>query len=112
MYLTAAAVDEVLAFVVNNSGRGSSIVIDYYFKSAIDGTSELEEARKMREFHRKQGEPFIFGIEEEGIEQFFASRGFNHVRSVTGIFLEKEYFKRIGRDTKVTHYYGITHATI
>ena len=112
MYLSTEAVDEMLAFVVNNSGTGSSLIIDYYYQSAIDGTAELDEAKKMREFHRNLGEPFIFGIAEESVDSFFTDRGFRQMKSVTGIFLEKEYFKKIGRDTKVPHYYGITQAVV
>lgn len=112
MYLSTEAVDEILAFLANNSGAGSSIIMDYYYKSAIEGTSELEEARKMQESHGQLGEPFIFGIAEEGVDSFFTSRGFTQVNSVTGEFLEKEYFKKIGRNTKVPYYYGITQAFI
>jgi len=112
MYLAAGAVDEMLAFVANSSGPGSSIIMDYYFQSAIEGTSYSEDARKMREFFQRRGEPFIFGINEGNVDKFFSSRGFAQVESVTGDFLETNYFKKIGRNTKVTCFYGITHAII
>jgi methyltransferase (TIGR00027 family) len=47
MYLTAEAVDETLAFVAGNSGKGSSIIFNYIFRSVLDGTCELEYAPKV-----------------------------------------------------------------
>jgi len=39
MYLTAESVDRTLAFIAGYSGKGSRVVFDYLFESAIDGTS-------------------------------------------------------------------------
>jgi methyltransferase (TIGR00027 family) len=40
MYITAEAVDKTLAFVTNNSGKGSSIIFNYIFQSVVDGISK------------------------------------------------------------------------
>ena len=46
-YLTAKAVDETLAFVVDNSGTGSSIIFDYAFQRVLEGASDVEQVNRM-----------------------------------------------------------------
>jgi methyltransferase (TIGR00027 family) len=111
-YLTAEAVDETLAFVSNNSGKGSSIIFDYAFQSALDGTLHHEEAKKWRAAFERRGEPPTFGIEEEAIEEFFFRRGLYQVKNVTTEFLESSYFKGANQGRRVTRLGGIVHAAV
>jgi O-methyltransferase involved in polyketide biosynthesis len=46
-YLPPKAVDEILFFIVKNSGRGSSVLFDYYPQSVVDGNSPLEAGRNV-----------------------------------------------------------------
>ena len=55
MYLNPEAMDNVLSFVTGYSGLGSSIIFDYFYKSAIDG-NKIERAS----IHYRE----TFGIEE------------------------------------------------
>lgn len=87
MYLMPEAVDETLAFVANNSGSGSSIVMDYIFKSVLDGTCDLHGAAGFREQVKKRGDPLRFGIEEGAVEKFFTDRGFSILKNVTSDFV-------------------------
>jgi methyltransferase (TIGR00027 family) len=98
MYLTAQAVDATLGFVAANSPRGSSIVFDYYFRSAIDGTSCDQVAMTLRRTVEQLGEPFSFGIEEGTVDEFLDKRGFCQVRNVTTQDLKNTYF--VGRNQK------------
>ncbi|MCP4112259.1 MAG: SAM-dependent methyltransferase [Desulfobacteraceae bacterium] len=75
-YLTADAVDAVLAFVTNNSGKGSSIVFDYLFKYATDTGSDLKLVKRILSYQAKKSEPYIFGLQEREVEQFMWDRGF------------------------------------
>jgi methyltransferase (TIGR00027 family) len=111
-YLTAEAVDETLAFVAKNLGEGSSIIFGYIFKSVVDGTCELEEAKKVREYNARGGEPFTFGIEEGTIDEFLSSRGFYQVENVTQEELKKAYFKGKNERRKVTPLGALVHATV
>ena len=112
MYLLAEAVDETLAFVVNNSGQGSSIIFNYVYQSAVDGTSETEEARRERENLARVGEPVTFGIEENAIDEFLSKRGYWQINNATPEFLERTIFKGVNQGRKVLPYAAIVHASV
>jgi methyltransferase (TIGR00027 family) len=42
MYLSPEIVEEILSFIVHNSGKGSAILFDYIPLSVVEGTCELE----------------------------------------------------------------------
>jgi len=111
-YLSAEAVDETLAFVVNNSGEGSSIIFNYLYQSFVDGTCETEDARRHREHLARIGEPFTFGIGENAIDEFLSKRGYWQISNATPEFLESTYFKGVNQGRKVLPYLAIVHATV
>ena len=76
-YLTAEAVDEILAFVVNRSGPDSSIVFDYWPPAVADGSCELLESRNLRSTLSLAGESINFGIDPDRVENFLFLRGFS-----------------------------------
>ena len=105
-YITAEAMDETLAFVAKNSGEGSSIIFDYVFKSALDGTYERAQVHRIRKLWERIGQPltserFGFGIEDGTTEEFLSQRGFYQVENVTGEFFESAYFKGPHENLKV-----------
>ena len=112
MYLTAEAVDETLAFVAGNSGKGSSIIFNYIFRSVLDGTCELEYAQKVRRAHERGGEPFKFGIEKGKIDEFLSPRGFHQVKNVTGEYFKDAYFKGVNQNRQVCCCCGFVHTTV
>ena len=112
MYITAEAVDETLDFVANNSGGGSSIIFDYIFPSVVDGTCELEGAKRWRRNVRRMGEPFTFGIEQDAIEGFLSKRGFHQVENVTGDSLKSTYYEAANQNRKMQRFHGHVHATV
>ena len=112
MYITAEAVDETLAFVAGNSGKGSSIIFNYIFRSVLDGTCELEYAQKVRRAHERGSEPFKFGIEKGKIDGFLSSRGFYQVKNVTGEYFKDAYFKGVNQNRLVCCCCGFVHTTV
>jgi methyltransferase (TIGR00027 family) len=112
MYITAQAVDETLSFVANNSGAGSSIIFDYIYKSLLDGTSELEEAKKVRRAHERRGEPNKFGIEEGSIEAFLKDRGFCQVRNITCADFKNLYFRGANQNCTTYRLFALVHAKV
>jgi len=112
MYLSAEAVDDTLAFVVNNSGEGSSIIFNYIYQSALDRTLGTEMVRRGREYLSRIGEPFTFGIEENAIDEFLSKRGYCQINNATPNFLEGTYFKGVNQGRKVSPYVAIVHATV
>jgi methyltransferase (TIGR00027 family) len=109
-YLTSQAVDDTLAFVTNNAGRGSSIIFDYLLKSVVDGTCEMEGVNEILKTVARRGEPYVFGIEEGTIEDFLKKRGFYQIENVDGQYLKNTYFNDTNR--KVALYNNIVHATV
>jgi methyltransferase (TIGR00027 family) len=112
VYLTPEAVDETLAFVAGNSGKGSSIIFDYAFQFALDATSDSEEAKKWRKAYERRGEPPKFALKEDEVEEFLSKRGFYQVKSVSMESLENIYFRSKGITRKVTRLGGMVHADV
>ena len=112
VYLTPEAVDETLAFVAENAGKGSSIIFDYAFQFALDATSDSEEAKKWRKAYERRGEPPKFALKEDEVEGFLSKRGFYQVKSVSMESLENVYFRSNGISRKVTRLGAIVHADV
>ena len=111
-YLTPQAVDDTLAFVVQHSGAGSSIIFDYMYTSLIDGTVKHGEVSKMRRDRWMSREVLSFGIPEGAIETFLAQRGFTNIRNANHAFLHDAYFTGPNRRRPVTDGYAIVSATV
>lgn len=112
MYLTSEAVDRILSFVAGTSGRGSSVIFNYFHRSVVDGTCRLGWAKRLRRKAQRTGEPLRFGIEAESIEEFLVMRGFSHVKRVTPSFLTSLYFKGPNAGRKVCPFLETVHATV
>jgi len=112
MYITQEAVDAVLAFVVKNSGEGSSIIFDYTHLSVVKGTSSRWEAKTWRRGAKRLNERLLFGIEEENIEGFLTQRGFDQINNANHIWLKQRYFIGANRERQITPIMDIVHAAV
>jgi methyltransferase (TIGR00027 family) len=112
MYLPPPSVDEMLSFIVNNSGKGSAIIFDYIPVSVVDGTCELEAAKNWRKGLIDAGEPFQFGIKEGTIETFLAQRGFTKIRIMASEDYKKLYFHGKNEDRVVNSLLSFAYAQI
>jgi methyltransferase (TIGR00027 family) len=112
MYMTEKAVNKILAFVTMNSGKGSSIVFDYVFRSVVNGTYEQAYVKKMLDSRAKTDEPWIFGLEQELVEKFILDRGFDQVHHTSAESLRKAYFKGRNLNRKVFPFWGFVHAMV
>lgn len=110
-YLTADEVEDTLAFIVENSGEGSSIIFDYMFQSVLDGTNKWKGANSWRR-SIKRSDGRNFGITEGTIEEFLSNRGFHQVKDASGEFLKNTYLKAIEQSERVFCEWGIVHATV
>ena len=79
-YLTPEAVDETLALIAGNSGSGSTVVFTYLLLEA-SGDREARTRRRHETFLRMRGEPHIFWIDADQIEEFLSRRGLELVES-------------------------------
>ncbi|MCP4606350.1 MAG: SAM-dependent methyltransferase [Proteobacteria bacterium] len=116
-YLTTEAVDDVLSFIANNSGRGSSVIFDYFYKSVIEGTYDgrivkKEVITRLLEKHISDGEPLTFGIAEGAIEEFLVKRNFCKIKTADNEFLNDKYFEVVNRSTSVNPVMCIAYAEV
>lgn len=111
-YLTMEAVEDILAFVANNSGDGSSIIFDYLFASVLDGTCQEEGVKAWQKWFERGNGRLSFGMEADCVEEFLADRGFEPVKNVTGQFLKSTYFKGRNESRRVFCNWGIVHAIV
>jgi methyltransferase (TIGR00027 family) len=112
MYIPPEAVDKILSFISKNSGRDSAILFDYYLKSVVDGTSQLEVGRNIHNHLKQVGEPLKFGIEEGMTEEFLQERGFSQVCNVNGEDYKKMYFQGVNKDRSVCSLILFAHAVV
>lgn len=111
-YFSPELVDELLSFMVENSGKGSSVIFDYFPESVIDGTCELEVGKLMHDRVKKYGEPFKFGINEGEIEKFLKERGFFGIQNVTSEDYKKLYFHGKNENREVCSIYSFVYAVV
>lgn len=112
MYLSPETVDELLLYIVRNSGRGSAILFDCSRKAGAGGIPESNLRRGLREYTQRHGEPILFGIPEEGVEAFLKRRGFSQVRNVTSDDYERMYFHGKNKGRKLSRSLSFTYAVV
>jgi methyltransferase (TIGR00027 family) len=113
-YLSAEAVDSVLAFVPASSPAGSSIVFDYHYRGFTDGTGDYYGAREGRRRVQELGEPCIFGIEEGGAATLVQRHGLELVSDLGPAELERRYLIRSNgsADGRPFGFISIAHARV
>jgi methyltransferase (TIGR00027 family) len=112
MYLQPEVVDEILFFIVKNSGKNSSILFDCFPQSAVMEVPSLRLGRNIRNQVSQLGEPFKFGIKEGKVETFLTQRGFTQVCNVTGEDCKKAYFQGINKTRIVDSLKSFVHAVV
>lgn len=100
-YITAEAVDSTLHYVSQAAVSESEIVFTYINRGVIDGSVCLEGSQRLISNLKRQGEPWIFGIDPTKIAQFLASRGFTFVEQVGASEYQKRYLNPLGRQMNV-----------
>lgn len=111
-YIPPKSVDNILDFIVKNSGKGSTILFDYFPQSVIDGTSDSEAGRNIHDHLAQVGEPLQFGLKEGTAEEFLGKRGFSKVCNVTGEDYKKAYFHGVNKDKAVCTLMSFVHAVV
>ncbi len=111
-YLPPKIVDEILSFIVQNSGKGSSIIFDYLPQSVVDGSCELDVGNNFRNLAVQIGEPLLFGIKEGTIETFLSERGFSKIQNATSEDYRKAYFNGVNKDRSLCSLLSFAHAVV
>ena len=112
MYITPDSVAETLTFIVENTGKGSAIIFDYFPESVVDGTNKLEIAQDIRNFAIQQGEPLKFGIKEGKLKKYLSNFGFSNIQNVTPENYKNAYFHGKNENRNVCELVYFAHAKI
>jgi methyltransferase (TIGR00027 family) len=75
-YLNESAVDDNFKLLSGISSPGSRLIFTYVDGRALDGSIDLEEARRWKGWVRLNGEPFVFGFHPDRLESYLADHGF------------------------------------
>lgn len=112
MYLSPEAVDGTLRFMADRSPPGSEMVFDCFPPDVVDGCSPLTEARTLRRYVARAGEPLRFGLAAGAVEAFLQARGFASVRVVNSADCKALYFNGPGAGRKISAILSFVHATV
>jgi methyltransferase (TIGR00027 family) len=94
MYLSPPAIDAILSFVVNNSGRNSAVLFDYPEETGDTDFSSQKMKEELGNHTARHGEPILFSMPKEGPVAFLRARGFSRLRFVPGDDYRRLYFYR------------------
>ncbi len=111
-YLTPAAVDATLAFIVTHSGAGSAVIFDYMYPTLLDGTVKRGEVKNMRSRRWVSGEALVFGIPEGTVTAFLEARGFTDVQDADQEFLHRTYLTGPNAGRTIAYGYAIASAVV
>jgi methyltransferase (TIGR00027 family) len=113
MYISPEAVDEILSFIVENSGSGSAVIFDYGSLPAnFEENPDREVAENLLKSIEESGEPMKFGLKEGEIENFLSKRGFSNIIEVTSKDYKKAYFHGKNKDRDVYSLMSFVHAVV
>lgn len=111
-YVPPKMVDEILSFIVKNSGKGNGVLFDYFPQCVVDGSCEREVGKNIHNHLLQIGEPLQFGIEDCGVEAFLSQRGFSKIKNVTSEDYKRAYFHGVNKDREVCSMMSFVHATV
>jgi methyltransferase (TIGR00027 family) len=90
-FLTAAGVEDTLAFIANHSGAGSAVIFDYIFNETfLDKTNGF--GKSLQQAGKVSGEAYLFGIDQGQVESFLVKRGFCDVLDMSLESIKGKYF--------------------
>jgi methyltransferase (TIGR00027 family) len=96
-YIPEDGVDAVLRWLARAGAPGSSIVFDYAYREAVEGTGFFYGAPQLRRRVAEGGEPLRFGVDRDRVPEFLAARGLELVSDLGPKQLERRYLVRRGR---------------
>ena len=111
-YIPPKSVDNILDFIVKNSGNGSVILFDYFPQSVINGSSDSEAGKNIHDHLVQVGEPLQFGLKDGTAEEFLSKRGFSKICNVTSEDYKKAYFHGVNKDRAVCSLMSFVHAVV
>lgn len=110
-YLEKESVEQTLAFIVDNSAKGSQLAFDYLPPEVIDGTTSDRLGRRMQKDLEKRGEPFKFGIAAQEIGNFLEKHRFSDIQKYSSTEIRDAHFYGNNRKRNVSCLFNFVCAT-
>ncbi len=110
-YLSSAAVDAVLHFVSANP-PGTRLLFSYIDRLAIDEPERYAGARLLRALLQHSREPWTFGLDPSGLEDFLKARGLRLISDTGSLDFRARYLGTPGRHLKGYEFYRVALATV
>jgi methyltransferase (TIGR00027 family) len=100
-YITPEAADATFRYIADSTGPGSEIVFTYIDSRIIDGSLCLKGSESLMANLQRQGEPWIFGIDPDGLNAYLAARNFELVEEVGVPEYRERYLEPLGRQMNI-----------
>ncbi len=102
MYLDEDAVNETFKLITRLGAPGSLVLFDYLFSSVLRREERYYGEEGMHKEVEGVGEPWMFGIAEDGVEAFLGKYRLRLIEELNGTELDRRYFtdesgKLVGR---------------
>jgi methyltransferase (TIGR00027 family) len=113
MYLKPETVDDTLAFLTT-AAPGSSLAFEYLYADAFRRPEHYFGATRLFRYVAARGEPYLFGIDPDGMDDFLAARGMRTLSHVRAQDFARMHLER--RDwtprRRMIDFWGAVHAEI
>lgn len=107
MYLDEVSVRETLKFICEQSGPGSSVMLDYVYAAALDGRIKNRVINHMNSLRHIFNEPILFGIESGDAVRYLRSFGFDRAEDFPPQRLHDLYLKPVAPGRAISEVYAI-----
>jgi methyltransferase (TIGR00027 family) len=107
MYLDETSSKETLAVIREQSGPGSSVILDYVYAAALDGRLNNRVISHMNSLQYIFHEPVLSGIEQGEAENYLRSLGFDRAEDFPPWRLHELYLKPIVPERSISDTYAI-----
>jgi len=101
MYLNEAEVVGFLAAVHSSTAVGSRVLATYMYQEGLDRESLGWLGSVLTVFLKLAGEPFRWGVQEDGIEPFLKAQGFRILGASSQFDLKQRYLEPAGHGDRV-----------
>jgi methyltransferase (TIGR00027 family) len=92
-YIPPEAVASILSFIIENSGKGSTVLFDYVSQvTDFDESPDKKVAENLLKFMDECKESLKFTLEKGTVKKFISKQGFADIKEMTAEDYKKVYF--------------------
>jgi methyltransferase (TIGR00027 family) len=111
-YLTDTAVDATVRQIADLTASGSTLILTYVDRAALDGTGGYDGVEEWHDAVRRNGEPWTFGFHPAELPGYLAERGLRLTLDLSARDAAARYLDPIGRHEPAAEFYRIAAAEI